>query len=119
MVVVRASGLLMCAIAAVEPWYLRAYSASTAGPASGCPAALASIQVTSRATPRAWIRPWWNALVKRYQAASGPFTDRRYHWSPTRTIHTVRARDSEPSRRTELTTGWRTRPAPPRTAGHR
>ena len=30
MVVVRASGLLMCAIAAVEPWYLRAYSASIA-----------------------------------------------------------------------------------------
>ena len=31
MVVVRASGLVMCAIADVEPWYLRAYSASIAG----------------------------------------------------------------------------------------
>ena len=49
---------LMRAIADVEPWYLRAYSASTAGATSGCPAALTSIQVTSRATPGAWIRPW-------------------------------------------------------------
>ncbi len=49
---------LMRAIADVEPWYLRAYSASTAGATSGCPAALTSIQVTSRATPGARIRPW-------------------------------------------------------------
>src|SRR5271165_74419 len=84
-VVVRASGLLMCATAAAEPWYLRAYAASAAGSTSGCPVASTSIQVTSRATPPAWIRPWRDVLVKRYQAASGPFTDRKYNWSPTRT----------------------------------
>src|SRR5271165_2674314 len=57
MVVARASGLVMCAIADIAPWYLRAYSASTAGSTSGCPAASTSTQVTSRATPRASIRP--------------------------------------------------------------
>ena len=57
MVVARAGGLLMRAIAAVEPWYLRAYSASTAGSTSGCPVALTAIQVTSQTTTRAWIRP--------------------------------------------------------------
>ena len=61
-VVARASGLVMCAIADVAPWYLRAYSASTAGSTSGCSATSTSTQVTSRATPRASIRPWWNAL---------------------------------------------------------
>jgi Transposase DDE domain len=81
-----------------------------AGSTSGCSVALTSTQVTSRATPRASIRPWWKVLVRRYQAASGPVTDRRYNRSPTRTIQTVRARDSEPSRRTELTS---TSPAPP------
>jgi len=82
MVVARAPGLVMCAIADVDPRYLRAYAASTAGSTSGSSVASTSIQVTSRTTPRASSRPWWRDLVERYQAASGPFTDRRYNWSP-------------------------------------
>jgi hypothetical protein len=110
MVVVRAAGLLMRSIADVEPRYLHAYSASTAGSISGCSVASRSTQVTSRTIPRAFTRPWCRDRVDRNQAASGPFTDRRYSSSPTRTIHTIRSRESEPSRRTELTS---TCPAPP------
>jgi hypothetical protein len=102
MVVLRAAGLLMRAIAAFEPRYLRAYSASMTVSMSGRSAGLTSTQVTPRAFSRVSSCPWWRDLVERYQAASGPFTDRRYSSSPTLTIQTIRFRDIDPSRRTEL-----------------